>query len=106
VAGSSTSTSRASLTTLSGHYAYYGITGNGHALDRFLQEFGRLWRKGLNRRSWHGRLTCEKFVRLTERYLLPHPVLFTVFTVVQRRHSPRSRMPESGTSRSVGTVGE
>ena len=30
----------------------------------------------------------------------------TGFTAVQRRHSPRSRMPESGKSGSVGAAGE
>ena len=58
---------------LKGHYAYYGITGNGRALARFLFEVRRLWRKWLNRRSWRGRMTWEKFVRLVARYPLPQP---------------------------------
>ena len=58
---------------LQGHYAYYGITGNGRALGRFLFEVRRLWRKWLHRRSWRGRMTWEKFVCLTERYPLPQP---------------------------------
>ncbi len=56
---------------LQGHYAYYGITGNGRALARFLHEVRRLWRKWLSRRSWHGRMTWEKFARLATRYPLP-----------------------------------
>jgi RNA-directed DNA polymerase len=58
---------------LTGHYAYYGITGNARALVRFLYEVRRLWRKWLNRRSWRGRMTWEAFVRLTTRYPLPQP---------------------------------
>jgi len=46
---------------LQGHYAYYGITGNARALVRFLHEARRLWRKWLNRRSWRGGMTWEKF---------------------------------------------
>jgi group II intron reverse transcriptase/maturase len=65
---------------LQGHFAYYGITGNARALARFLYEVRRLWRKWLNRRSWHARMTWEKFVRLTERCPLPPPrVVHSVF---------------------------
>ena len=58
---------------LQGHYAYYGITGNMRALVRFLYEARRLWRKWLNRRSWHARMTWETFACLAERYPLPQP---------------------------------
>ena len=58
---------------LKGHYAYYGITGNGRALACFLYEVRRLWRKWLHRRSWRGRMTWEKFGRLVARYPLPQP---------------------------------
>jgi RNA-directed DNA polymerase len=71
---------------LQGHYAYYGITGNGRALDRFLYEVRRLWRKWLHRRSWRGRMTWEKFVRLTERYPLPPPRV--VHSVYRRAATP------------------
>ena len=71
---------------LQGHYAYYGITGNGRALACFLYEVRRLWRKWLNRRSWHGRMTWEKFVRLAERYPLPPPRV--VHSVYRRAATP------------------
>ncbi len=68
---------------LQGHYAYYGITGNSRALDRFLYEVRRLWRKWLNRRSWHARMTWDKFVRLSARYPLPPPrVVHSVYRCV------------------------
>ena len=56
---------------LQGHYAYYGITGNSRALARFRHEVMRLWCKWLGRRSWHGRMTWERFNRLCEHYPLP-----------------------------------
>ena len=71
---------------LQGHYAYYGITGNGRALGRFLHEVRRLWRKWLHRRSWRGRMTWETFVRLTTRYPLPQPRV--VHSVYRRTATP------------------
>ena len=56
---------------LRGHYAYYGITGNYHALHRFRYETERVWRKWLGRRSWRGRMTWERFARLHNTYPLP-----------------------------------
>jgi group II intron reverse transcriptase/maturase len=58
---------------LQGHYAYYGITGNGRALARFRYEVRRLWHKWLSRRCWHARMTWEKFARLCAHYPLPQP---------------------------------
>jgi len=60
---------------LSGHYGYYGITGNIRALARFREVVARLWRKWLSRRSWAGGLTWDQFNRLLERFPLPTPVL-------------------------------
>ena len=71
---------------LQGHYAYYGITGNAGALGRFLHEVRRLWRKWLHRRSWRGRMTWEKFVRLSTRYPLPPPRV--VHSVYRRAATP------------------
>lgn len=71
---------------LQGHYAYYGITGNAHALGRLLYEVERLWRKWLDRRSWHGRMPWEKFSRLAARYPLPPPRV--VHSVYRRAATP------------------
>jgi len=71
---------------LKGHYAYYGLTGNGRALARFLHEVSPLWRKWLNRRSWAGRMTWEKFSRLRARYPLPPPRV--VHSVYRRVATP------------------
>jgi group II intron reverse transcriptase/maturase len=65
---------------LRGHYAYFGITGNYEALDRFYFQTRRVWRKWLSRRSNRVRVTWERFHRLVERYPLPLPrVVHTVY---------------------------
>jgi len=55
---------------LTGHYNYYGITGNARSLANFRRQVERAWRKWLGRRGarqtpWH------VFNRLLERYPLP-----------------------------------
>jgi group II intron reverse transcriptase/maturase len=58
---------------LTGHYAYYGITGNAAALTGFRGAVTELWRRWLSRRSWAGRLSWDRFKRLLERFPLPGP---------------------------------
>ena len=55
---------------LRGHYAYYGVTGNGTALSRFLHEVERRWRKWLCRRNRLRSLNWNAFCRLIQRYPL------------------------------------
>jgi group II intron reverse transcriptase/maturase len=62
---------RALSQKLRGHYAYYGITGNGKAISAFAYAVVCIWRKWLSRRSHAGRLTWEVFLRLLQRYPLP-----------------------------------
>jgi group II intron reverse transcriptase/maturase len=65
---------------LQGHYAYYGVTGNAHALSRFRHMAERLWRRWLNRRSQRARMTWERFRRLLQRYpLMPVRVVHSVY---------------------------
>ncbi len=71
---------------LRGHYAYYGITGNAQALNRFRYEVHRLWRKWINRRSWRGRMTWLKLGRLLERY--PLPPIRIVHSIYRRAATP------------------
>ena len=56
---------------LTGHYAYYGITGNFRSLSNFRAEVTRVWHKWLSRRSRSGRIAWEKFNLLLRRYTLP-----------------------------------
>lgn len=58
---------------LRGHYGYYGVRGNQHALSRFLHEVKLVWKKWLNRRGGRKRMTWERFERLLSHYPLPPP---------------------------------
>jgi len=69
-----------------GHYAYYGITGNGSSLSGFARMVHRIWRKWLGRRKRDGRLTWDDFNRLLRRYPLPAPVV--VHSVYRRTAKP------------------
>lgn len=60
---------------LRGHYAYYGITGNGRSLSAFCLFAKRVWRKWLNRRSNRAHMDWAKFGRLLKRYPLPPAVV-------------------------------
>jgi group II intron reverse transcriptase/maturase len=58
---------------LRGHGAYYGITGNSHALARFRHEMLKLWFKWLSRRSQRRR-PWDWFNALVERLRFPGAV--------------------------------
>jgi RNA-directed DNA polymerase len=58
---------------LRGHYGYFGITPNYHALWEVYLQVLRLWRKWLNRRSQRGSMPWWKFDALLQRYPLPRP---------------------------------
>lgn len=61
---------------LRGHYAYYGVTGNGRSLGRFLHAVERIWRKWLARRSNRAKLLWDRFaVFLKQRPLPPARVV-------------------------------
>ena len=57
---------------LEGHYAYYGVTGNGRLLDCFRREALRLWRYWLCRRSQRGALPWSRFDRLLRAHPIPY----------------------------------
>ena len=59
---------------LEGHYAYYGITGNGWCLKQVRATTIRLWHKWLNRRSnAPGGMTWERFQQLLrETFVFPY----------------------------------
>jgi RNA-directed DNA polymerase len=56
---------------LRGHYAYYGITGNGRTLARFLHAVERIWRNWLERRSSRAKLLWVRFNAFLKRHPLP-----------------------------------
>ena len=59
-----------------GHYAYYGVTGNGRMLRNFRHEVRRVWRKWLARRNRERRLLWEQFECLEKRFPLPQPRIY------------------------------
>ncbi len=65
---------------LRGHYAYYGVTGNAHALKRYLRMAERAWRKWLNRRNHRAHMQWPRFKQVLQRYpLLPPRVVQSVY---------------------------
>lgn len=55
---------------LTGHYSYYGITGNYNMLANFRLQVIRVWKKWLSRRSNNGWVSWEKLRLLLERFPL------------------------------------
>jgi group II intron reverse transcriptase/maturase len=59
---------------VSGHYQYYGITGNSPALSKYRWHVERIWKYWLCRRSHRGRrLNWAKYTKLLARRPLPPP---------------------------------
>jgi RNA-directed DNA polymerase len=64
------------ILSLRGHYAYFGIIGNYHSLNRLLHEVERLWRKWLSRRSRKGKKTWDVFSHFLQIHPLPRPRIY------------------------------
>ena len=58
-----------------GHYAYYGITGNSTALQRFRYAVTRLWRKWLSRRHRRHPFPWHHFQTVLQQFPLPLPIV-------------------------------
>ena len=58
---------------LSGHFAYFGITGNSRRLRNLLHKVERIWHKWLSRRSRASYITWDWFSRFLKRWPLPQP---------------------------------
>ena len=56
---------------LAGHYNYFGVNGNSHALQTLLYWVTRAWRKWLDRRSQRARMTWKRFYELLRVLPLP-----------------------------------
>lgn len=56
---------------MQGHYAYYGITGNGRRLRWYLHQVERIWKASLSRRSRSGKLTWLRMEQVLNRHPLP-----------------------------------
>lgn len=75
-----------------GHYAYYGLTGNGRALNAFRLWAYVAWRGWLNRRPGHARGALARLDRQLERFPLPEVVVVHSVYGTQRSPASRSRM--------------
>lgn len=64
-----------------GHYAYYGITGNGKRLRWYAHQVQRIWRYWLTRRTRGWRLRWDRFQRILDRYPLPNPTIVHQYAV-------------------------
>jgi len=87
---------RALSQKLRGHYAYYGITFNGRALQRFYWEVVSIWRKWLSRRSRAAHGTWEWMQGLLRRLPLPLPRIV-------HRYGVQPRLPWPGSGRRLIT---
>jgi RNA-directed DNA polymerase len=58
-----------------GHYAYYAVPTNVHALQAFRTQVERHWRFALARRSQRGWVTWARMRRLSSRWLPPPRIL-------------------------------
>ena len=57
-----------------GHYGYYGITGNGYSISKFLEIVKSIWKKWLSRRSRRSYIKWDYFNKvILETYVLPTP---------------------------------
>ncbi len=62
------------VSVLRGHYNYFGMPHNWHALSGFHHEVRRIWLTCLRRRSQKDRrMGWDRFQALTERFPLPRP---------------------------------
>ncbi len=65
---------------VTGYYAYYGITNNIEALQRFVNTVRRIWIKWLRRRSQKGWFSWEKAAQLLSILPLPRARIVHRFT--------------------------
>ncbi|HNX49734.1 MAG TPA: group II intron reverse transcriptase/maturase [Thermoanaerobaculaceae bacterium] len=75
---------------LTGHYRYYGVPNNWHALSRFHYQLGRLWYRALRRRSQRTRLNWDRMQRLIHSYL-PYPRIMHPYPEQRLRVTTRGK---------------
>lgn len=56
---------------MQGHYAYYGITGNGRRLKWYHHQVERIWKGGLSRRGRSGKPNWYRMAQVLDRFPLP-----------------------------------
>ena len=67
-----------------GHFAYYGITGNGRRLTWYAYQVVRVWKKWLSRRSRDGAFTWNRLSQLLARRPLPPARIVHQYSTVSK----------------------
>jgi group II intron reverse transcriptase/maturase len=67
---------------VTGHYRYYGVPMNGHALGAFRNAIAHTWQWMLRRRSQKSRMPWSRFAKYAERWL-PHPRICHPYPLVR-----------------------
>jgi len=65
-----------------GHYAYYGIGGNGRRLQWYARQVVRIWKKWLSRRGGQGTFLWSRLAELLKRQPLPPPRIVHPYVAV------------------------
>jgi group II intron reverse transcriptase/maturase len=82
-----------------GHLNYYAVPGNYEALEAFIRQVVRHWRRALMRRSQSGRVTWERMYRLREQWLpnprVIHPYPEQRFDARHPRQEPSAVVPHA-----------
>jgi RNA-directed DNA polymerase len=87
---------------LTGHFAYFGITGNMRRLKWYVHQVERIWRTWLSKRTRGGLLNWKLYKTLLKRYILPKPVIVHQYTApTEPICQGKNRMRELRTSGSV-----
>ena len=68
---------------LLGHFRYYGIAGNWHAIKCFFNFTTRYWRKMLSSRSQNGKLTWENFNKYLQKFPLCKPRIYLPYRNIE-----------------------
>ena len=68
---------------LSGHFRYYGVAGNWHAIKCFSNFTVRYWRKMLSSRSQNGKLNWEKFNKTLNKFPLCKPKIYLPYREIE-----------------------
>ena len=77
---------------VNGHYAYFAVPGNQHALTAFRKRVVEAWRKALSRRSQKGQVSKYRITRIWRRFApspdIRHPYPSERFAVRIQGRSP------------------
>lgn len=69
---------------MQGHYAYYGITGNGRRLRWYAHRVEVIWRMWLSRRTRGNPMRWDRFMQILDKYPLPRPHVVHRYAAVSK----------------------